>query len=636
MRLNNSKGLVQPIFYANEKLDVEDLNVLNQAVYTNSNALLASLCGGEDGKSYVHNGLELKHSTAMTCLLSAGSAISYTGAYITDGIWGFIADRRDIFSVFNPIDVNVSFDTGGTYDRIDSVEIKPAMTPYDFSGRDFKDPVTGIVITSPTDTKLEYGYDFYVNKGDDTAELSNPTWTWTIATGTIGSDILNEYILFSTDNEDYYVWFQLDDDKTTYTDPEIPNRVGIVAIVAATSASATAIGVDIQLAIDGMRIPNLEVVHATGVLTITLDRYADIPSPTNGTMGAYFDPISFTNGNGAEPTTAGSIKVAEVRVLAGATSVLPGWVLPISKHADWQGYAEKTIAFEHQLFVAGREYKPTPIGFTHELSFKLDIDSIGNGTCVALDDERIVVGNNSDETISVFRFKDQQVFYEGGVTLPASIGIHAIAVLDPSHIVLHDDQDELQMWEWTGTTFTQLGSGFSLVPSGLPYLCGMDSTHVAYIDSVGELLRMYEWDGTNFAQTGSTLAVTGAARPRMIKMFKDHLVMIDDSSGLGYVRMFKWDGTVFAVRGATYGSGISICDICRLTDTHAVYVDSTTDYLYLLEWHKNDLIWTKIAELDLPSVTDAVIGNFGTDAVMVITSSGFIFKYGIAMELKAT
>jgi len=176
MKYSEDKGLKTSRWVANEQLVNKDINALHMDAYRNRVDLIASLTSRDD-VNQVLNGLELTWDTAMTCSLSVGSAISFTGTYLVDTLWEFSADAGSAFVATAGGITAVVFDTGGGNNRIDIIEIRPTQDPYNSVNRTFKDPVTGLQTTAPINTKVEYGFEFRIVEGTEATTPSAPATT---------------------------------------------------------------------------------------------------------------------------------------------------------------------------------------------------------------------------------------------------------------------------------------------------------------------------------------------------------------------------------------------------------------------------------------------------------------------------
>ncbi len=179
MNLSESRAIKGPQWLSNMILRADDINFTTEAFYGNLTDQLALRANIQDGDAdTVLTGLVLEPDTLLTCKLKHGAAVSANGYYLADGTWGWVSSPGDIFSVIVPEDTAVVFDAADpTNPRIDVVEIRPVEAAYNSKSRQFKDPVTEIITSQPTNTKREYGVEVGVVKGTPGASPSAPVAT---------------------------------------------------------------------------------------------------------------------------------------------------------------------------------------------------------------------------------------------------------------------------------------------------------------------------------------------------------------------------------------------------------------------------------------------------------------------------
>jgi len=339
MKLGDSKAIKTSQWFANEILRNDDINVIGKSAYqniTDQTALLFvdELDAGEQD-FVIGRGLRLLWDNLLTTNLQIGRAISTKGAYLNSDVWGYIADPGGIFSVIVPVTQSVAFSTGGTFARIDILEVRPIEFEYNSVSRNFKDPITGLVSSAVVATRKEYGYEFAVREGDDTTVLTKEVTTFTVNATTVGSDIAGKYILFSTIYNNYYVWYN----TGASSDPEVSGRTGIeVSIGAADDKDAIASATRSAITVAGVVVSG-----ATNQIILTGSTFANLTDGTNGDTTTYFDAISITQGNGALSRTAGWIKIAEVDVGASASAIDQDDIRNVDESDQWENDPDETL-----------------------------------------------------------------------------------------------------------------------------------------------------------------------------------------------------------------------------------------------------------------------------------------------------
>lgn len=181
MKLAMNKAITGSNWFSNMIARADDMNFGSTSKYANFTNLMALLIGSSD-VNMVLTGLELLIDTGLVTSLAVGGALSFTGSYVdVEGAWGFNAGAEEVFSVVVPEIGVVAFSSADpTNPRIDVLEIRPKQILYDEKDRKFKDPITKLVTSTPTNVKIEYGYDFNIvvgtPAGSPVAPASNAGW----------------------------------------------------------------------------------------------------------------------------------------------------------------------------------------------------------------------------------------------------------------------------------------------------------------------------------------------------------------------------------------------------------------------------------------------------------------------------
>jgi len=171
MRFGSGRGTKTGNWTASEQAIADDMNFLSEASYLNLGDLFASLVveGPVTSASaaIASNGVQLLWSAALTCILKAGMLIGFDGTYFNTDAFTFVATANgDNYLVAIPADQSIAFASGSpTGDRYDIVEVKPTQVQYNNEIRSFKDPSSGLVVSSNTNTRTEYGFSFLVKQG---------------------------------------------------------------------------------------------------------------------------------------------------------------------------------------------------------------------------------------------------------------------------------------------------------------------------------------------------------------------------------------------------------------------------------------------------------------------------------------
>lgn len=170
MNFIQDKGIRTAQWLSNEMLRSDDINFINEYAYTNFTNAMAALAHerkAADDIAYVIGGLLLEWNNLLTSDLRSGIVVSTEGYYLLDATWGFVDSAGDVFVVTVPATQVVAVDAGGAQDRIDVLEVRPVRNQYDSESRQYKDPITGDISSSLTNTKVEYSYEFQIKKGTE-------------------------------------------------------------------------------------------------------------------------------------------------------------------------------------------------------------------------------------------------------------------------------------------------------------------------------------------------------------------------------------------------------------------------------------------------------------------------------------
>lgn len=181
MKLADGYGIKAPRWLANEIVTSNDVNNIHEFTYKNvvdayANILASAGANSASPDIVSGGGLRLVWDSGMNVYLQPGAVVSFQGRYFSGSTWGFTAESGSVFGAVVGSAALVAFDGGGALDRYDTLEIRPIQTLYDSQSRKFRDPVTGIITTTPAETKIEYGYEYQILKGTEGAGVA-PTHT---------------------------------------------------------------------------------------------------------------------------------------------------------------------------------------------------------------------------------------------------------------------------------------------------------------------------------------------------------------------------------------------------------------------------------------------------------------------------
>ena len=87
----------------------------------------------------------------------------------------------------------------------------------------------------------------------------------------------------------------------------------------------------------------------------------------------------------------------------------------------------------------------------------------------------------------------------------------------------------------------QIGNGLSLTVGSRSALAGLNSTDVAFIDSLNDKLHCYTFNGTDWTQKGNVLSIASAGTPALASLNSTDIAFIDDTND--ELRCYTFDGT---------------------------------------------------------------------------------------------
>jgi len=165
MTLGNSKGIKTSTWAVNEVLHSDDINFIGESAYQNITDQMA-ITASQQVYDEVFSGLIVEPVSLMTLKVTSGGAVSFSGSYFTDVFWDFVPNPGFVFSVILPEDFQGPITSADpTNPRIDIIEIQPIRETYNSKLRKYKDPVTGLLSDSLTNTRYEYGCSVKVTAG---------------------------------------------------------------------------------------------------------------------------------------------------------------------------------------------------------------------------------------------------------------------------------------------------------------------------------------------------------------------------------------------------------------------------------------------------------------------------------------
>jgi hypothetical protein len=167
-------------------------------------------------------------------------------------------------------------------------------------------------------------------------------------------------------------------------------------------------------------------------------------------------------------------------------------------------------------------------------------------------------------------------------------GVGAICGLSTSRVAVFDNNGNLRAFDFNGSTFSQVGNALNISPVGTPItISALSATRIAWVSS-GTTLRAYDFDGTTWTLTGSALTIGASASAVITALSSTDIALFDAGVPLG-LRTYTFNGSTWSQVGSAYAVAISSAgSITALSSTQIAFTDTgckTYDF--------NGSVWTQ-------------------------------------------
>lgn len=569
MKLSDSRGIKSALWYTNELLRQEDINSLGdmqyQTVVDKYSALLEDRL---PGAAYVIGGLQVHWNTALTLTLKAGIVVSKTGTYLESDTWGFVADTEKAFVVVVPQDASVGLTAGGALDRIDTIQIRPVVTPYNSKSRNFKDPVTGLISSALVPVRKEYTYEFMVLPGTEAVNPVAPAATagWV--------KIAEVYVSagYSAVAETSIVGYEYSNEWSAGPDTTKSAEAEIEATFYKGEARYDGLGFfnyGRHLSIAKWDSTHVVVVRDTGELFML---------EFDGTDWTAVGKARLENRTGTD--TFGTVIECTSSEVLVITS--PNYYI---YRITWDGN------YFHINTSDVGSISPSP-AFPRYCEF---------------DATHFVLADDNADTVTMYeRLEGSYAFIPIGTPLTKTgLAYSALCRLDATHIVLFDNATlDISVYNWNGSVFTLVGTPLT-VPAGInSKLYAINSTTVVRcIPASSDNTRVYTWNGSTFTLAYTTqIGTTGDPK---VAGLGTNQVAIGHNSGAFDYGTYYWNGSTLALVGNTiYTGGTATPEIVHLYGKYFAYADIGSDDLRTLEYYNKEIrqIGNALIDASLDSV----------------------------------
>jgi hypothetical protein len=272
-------------------------------------------------------------------------------------------------------------------------------------------------------------------------------------------------------------------------------------------------------------------------------------------------------------------------------------------------------------------------GYRSRLSNKLYIDNQDRGSQNAELSNSLIVGTfastsaNQNVTIngSLVVGHGIQVQWTSAqllgstLTVSGGVGNSSLCSLNETDVAfVSSGTDTLRTYRFNGTTWTTVG--FELAVSGDAYdpaLCSLNGTDVAFVDDDSGKLRTYRFNfsGGTWTSIGSDLIISGVGYPALCSLNGTDVAFVDGTQKK--LRTYRFNGTTWTSIGSDLIiSGVGYPALCSLNGTDVAFVDGTQKKLRTYRF--NGTTWTSIgSDLYISSAAPSLCSLNGTDIVCV-------------------
>lgn len=188
----------------------------------------------------------------------------------------------------------------------------------------------------------------------------------------------------------------------------------------------------------------------------------------------------------------------------------------------------------------------------------------------------------------------------------------------------------IQRFEFNGTAWVKVGTGFSYPSNDNPVITALSDTDIAVIRSDADVLNTLRWNGTAWIEVGNALPISAVLSHKSIVALSTNTVAIvnDNRNDLGF---YEFDGTDWAQVGnrltlSFSGQNVYRSRITALTSNRIAFA-SSNDVLVVYEFDGTD--WAQVGnEKNIPdNYWCAVAALNSTDVVVVNNASDDLRVY---------
>lgn len=348
-----------------------------------------------------------------------------------------------------------------------------------------------------------------------------------------------------------------------------------------------------------------------------------------GTAG---NVIIRSEGNRIEYTNAGD-NLLRASASGGNLFIVTNGRAGTQANANLICNADQSVTVNTTLYVDTIEEKTTDNGVRFESDVHVDtvIDKTDNNG-VYIDDALI-----KEDTVSAKYHNRKTLLSMSSTseTLPDTFdsAISILAISDTRLVVYYQAGAELIMYEYSGTSWSQLGNALSLSGT-LVRLAKLTETDIALTDNLTDTLTTYRFDGTDWAAVGSSFSLTYTMID-ITSLTETDIATIETTTD--DLRVYRFNGSTWSQVGSDYNiPNLGDPGITAISSTDVVISDENSQTIRTYRF--NGTTWTTVGtttsvshsnslNLVTLSSTTIMIGNSLANTVAIYEWGGSSWAY---------
>jgi hypothetical protein len=357
-----------------------------------------------------------------------------------------------------------------------------------------------------------------------------------------------------------------------------------------------------------------------------------------------YSVVDGTPGSGVAPNaTAGWMKIAEIYVPAGSSTVIDSRiynvdaVAPGLANTNWTAQTTATYRVgtigELKTLINSKCY-PSGAGFANN-----EVPLFADSTGKALKTSNMVptAGGIMGDSATVIPTEDRIKNYLDSLLGPSLItwtspfklgsdfnisgsGIPTMCAMSPTRIAYFDNtNDSLRTYDFDGEAWSLVGSGFSISTTGIATIVSLSSSRIAFFDSTNDELRAYDFNGSTWSLVGSGLSISGAGAAGLAALSSSRVAFWDNVNN--ELRAYDFNGSTWSLVGN--GLTITAAGLMSMTALSSsrigVVENSTLKELRAYDFDGTD--WVLVASESVSSLGATTYG------ITALNTSDVVFPY---------